>query len=214
MLTSTNFNPRTREGCDPVWHIALLPREAISIHAPVKGATQNPIPAGSKKYHFNPRTREGCDVHDIRIIRNGHSISIHAPVKGATFRGYLPSPGPAHFNPRTREGCDAKVSFRHMQYEKISIHAPVKGATVDPATLTASVFISIHAPVKGATPSLRRLVLDDGHFNPRTREGCDPLPIRVFCVSCPNFNPRTREGCDLRVLNACNDYKLFQSTHP
>ncbi len=55
-----NFNPRTREGCDPEFgHKA--PGNSISIHAPVKGAT-----------------------YEIGIPKGVSKISIHAPVKGAT----------------------------------------------------------------------------------------------------------------------------------
>ena len=36
-----NFNPRTREGCDQVMSVSTLVTVwSISIHAPVKGATQ------------------------------------------------------------------------------------------------------------------------------------------------------------------------------
>jgi len=56
------FNPRTREGCDfgsP--YIGLSPR--VSIHAPVKGATQKVL----------------------QDVLEGKPVSIHAPVKGATY---------------------------------------------------------------------------------------------------------------------------------
>ena len=36
---SINFNPRTREGCDPFQPFAFCNFRTISIHAPVKGAT-------------------------------------------------------------------------------------------------------------------------------------------------------------------------------
>ena len=35
------FNPRTREGCDAFLDVDLYPIQAISIHAPVKGATMS-----------------------------------------------------------------------------------------------------------------------------------------------------------------------------
>ena len=37
-----HFNPRTREGCDAVAAAVLDVVAAISIHAPVKGATKRP----------------------------------------------------------------------------------------------------------------------------------------------------------------------------
>ena len=56
---------------------------AVSIHAPVKGATSNGYSEQVTYQGFNPRTREGCDL--IIIFTNPQSTS---------------------FNPRTREGCD------------------------------------------------------------------------------------------------------------
>ena len=57
-----DFNPRTREGCDAPWHGCRWSHQAISIHAPVKGATRW-----------------------IQLShRRSSPISIHAPVKGAT----------------------------------------------------------------------------------------------------------------------------------
>ena len=78
-----NFNPRTREGCDVDVRRRLALREEISIHAPVKGAT-------------DALFRRDDDV----------PISIHAPVKGATREPITSTPGSLNFNPRTREGCD------------------------------------------------------------------------------------------------------------
>ena len=39
-LVTNNFNPRTREGCDPWADLDYLVDADISIHAPVKGATK------------------------------------------------------------------------------------------------------------------------------------------------------------------------------
>ena len=81
-----NFNPRTREGCDP----------QLSLHA------------GQCRPDFNPRTREGCDDDSEEIGIEVIHISIHAPVKGATHRCRNREQTAAYFNPRTREGCDKK----------------------------------------------------------------------------------------------------------
>ena len=55
-----SFNPRTREGCD---HAARSePKNFfVSIHAPVKGATDYLVEEIERVWSFNPRTREGCD---------------------------------------------------------------------------------------------------------------------------------------------------------
>ncbi len=60
-----------------------LPSPDVSIHAPVKDATQN---------------------HLIEIPKIW--VSIHAPVKDATCRISLGIIQGMRFNPRTRKGCD------------------------------------------------------------------------------------------------------------
>ena len=47
-----NFNPRTREGCDAVSLANVDKALQISIHAPVKGATQKEVIQMSKWYTF------------------------------------------------------------------------------------------------------------------------------------------------------------------
>ena len=124
-LYPTSFNPRTRVGCDEI-----VPRitiaKAVSIHAPVWGATQsltginyqlmefqsthpcgvrrNPI-ACYRIICFNPRTRVGCDT---KTRCRCHSL--------------------LRFNPRTRVGCDHSL-LRISIIINVSIHAPVWGAT-------------------------------------------------------------------------------------
>ena len=145
------FNPRTREGCDPASALSDKDSLPISIHAPVKGATQRcSVPPRQDRY-FNPRTREGCDSKRFFRSFAGVSISIHAPVKGATASSMSASMSLAcYFNPRTREGCDCIVCGSYID-DGISIHAPVKGATERDVHDDTEIPISIHAPVKGAT---------------------------------------------------------------
>ena len=80
---------------------------AVSIHAPTKGATGISIIIFFSNACFNPRSHEGSDDNIIEISKNQY-VSIHAPTKGAT---------PAHtalrtlktgFNPRSHEGSDQK----------------------------------------------------------------------------------------------------------
>ena len=150
----TNFNPRTREGCDYTSHgsiktilpisihapvkgatfaraIARGVTDYISIHAPVKGATPQNWESCQRLLDFNPRTREGCDKTGTNTEQDDNR----------------------HFNPRTREGCDRRFWRHDRSSRNISIHAPVKGATIYYA--------------RSPRPAL--------YFNPRTREGCDPL---------------------------------------
>ena len=99
--------------------------ELISIHAPVKGATRYLFSVVVPLlFDFNPRTREGCDY-------------------GSTTRRQKRM---YNFNPRTREGCDVRQLQARTQGHAISIHAPVKGATPSQKRLITAllVFQSTH----------------------------------------------------------------------
>ena len=56
-----DFNPRSREGSDGQTFIDII-HSSISIHAPVKGATQPRGVEARLLQHFNPRSREGSDI--------------------------------------------------------------------------------------------------------------------------------------------------------
>ena len=62
-------------------------RLAISIHAPMKGATWITNRYVISFLHFNPRTHEGCDFVKHFNHPQADAISIHAPMKGATLPG-------------------------------------------------------------------------------------------------------------------------------
>ena len=82
-LHRLSFNPRTRKGCDMRIHPFILDFLKVSIHAPVKGAT-----------NFD------------HIKKSIEIVSIHAPVKGATDNKSNFGELLSCFNPRTRKGCD------------------------------------------------------------------------------------------------------------
>ena len=78
-----DFNPRSREGSDDISRLSQI-AGTISIHAPVKGATN---------------LRSGEMTGEL-------IISIHAPVKGATVSLARQKTESSNFNPRSREGSD------------------------------------------------------------------------------------------------------------
>ena len=163
------FNPRSREGSDAK-EVFLTTKKRISIHAPVKGATelylkrvlipefQSTLPWRERplyirvlqhQIYFNPRSREGSDANR-QVDRFSALISIHAPVKGATLRSHWLRTFYFNFNPRSREGSDRVSCW-----------------------------------------SILRL----SYFNPRSREGSD-LSIYDARSITSDFNPRSREGSD------------------
>ena len=73
--------------------------------------------------------------------------------------------------------------------------------------------ISIRAPVKGATVISSQGSGAVSNFNPRSREGSDPIrgPSRP---PGSHFNPRSREGSDYPTLILCAREYQFQSALP
>ena len=123
---SLGFNPRSHEGSDTAQADKQNKWNAVSIHAPTKGAT-----------------------YIEEILPNDTVVSIHAPTKGAThvdihlncivgFQSTLPrrerrqgiklGVRPVCFNPRSHEGSDDYNTVLR-RVVKVSIHAPTKGAT-------------------------------------------------------------------------------------
>ena len=80
----------------------------VSIHAPVRGATGLGGDGFQNKYSFNPRAREGRDIM-IGLLPFFCIVSIHAPVRGATISRTSGSRWARCFNPRAREGRDACI---------------------------------------------------------------------------------------------------------
>ena len=101
-----NFNPRSREGSDPVCTLPPCP-PGISIHAPARGATGSLRHISLGHRDFNPRSREGSDDF---LFATCYSIN--------------------YFNPRSREGSDGQSVSAESIHIAISIHAPARGATI------------------------------------------------------------------------------------
>ena len=168
----------------------------ISIHAPAKGATFLSRACSSGSKNFNPRSREGSDVKGV-CWHKRMGISIHAPAKGATIPALLLVSNPIlfqstlprrerhenhqqgfhhrHFNPRSREGSD-HLLFQLVRHLIISIHAPAKGAT------TETFPVLFYWVFQSTLPRRERRASDlqgmrHCHFNPRSREGSDPVQI-------------------------------------
>ena len=121
-----SFNPRSREGSDKL-QIAQMQMQAVSIHAPAKGATMNSEYSGDCITSFNPRSREGSDFGNF-YFSNKHTSFNPRSREGSDQRWIMHPDLHRGFNPRSREGSDDWV--KALKDENIvSIHAPAKGAT-------------------------------------------------------------------------------------
>ena len=77
------FNPRAREGRDLGVEVRDLYREEVSIHAPVKGATQHDAVGGEDSVVSIHAPVKGATDGNPKV-HVCYVVSIHAPVKGAT----------------------------------------------------------------------------------------------------------------------------------
>ena len=143
------FNPRSHERSDHESSNTTFDR-LISIHAPTRGATRNPLVYQSRSVisihaptrgatihikfiavmflNFNPRSHERSDWWGV-VCTSTIYISIHAPTRGATKGGLHGCSHICNFNPRSHERSDKDTADGAMQ-KSISIHAPTRGATV------------------------------------------------------------------------------------
>ena len=91
ILPEMSFNPRIRKGCDDN-NMRVEPLVFVSIHASVKDATREPLPA---KYYGTVSIH--ASVKDATVIfiyvLFGVTVSIHASVKDATVVPGLVRPG-------------------------------------------------------------------------------------------------------------------------
>ena len=83
--------------------VHILPKNhflAISIHAPIKGATGMALIITLSCGNFNPRTHKGCDI-DI----------------------FIPTFGAKYFNPRTHKGV--RPQYIITRYQHLSIYSAI-----------------------------------------------------------------------------------------
>ena len=193
------FNPRAREGRDPA-RSGPHRGDAVSIHAPAKGATSPRMRKSRLTRRFNPRAREGRDTSPCLMLPIDSSFQSTRPRRARHSRYFIVDrsqmfqstrPRRARRSPRPYLTSGLIVSI-HAPAKgatssrrtpsiplRVSIHAPAKGATPSPPPRTfQTVIVSIHAPAKGATHALMP-IFSDTCFNPRAREGRDVGPYRL-----------------------------------
>ena len=105
-ISISHFYPRTPAGCDiplpyflrsrfiflsthpcGVRRFGSLEHQTafeISIHAPLRGATNYQVSPFKSPLNFYPRTPAGCDIYVDKSTGEQKVISIHAPLRGAT----------------------------------------------------------------------------------------------------------------------------------
>ena len=136
------------------------------------------------------------------------------------------------FNPRTRTGCDMILTAEYNSLAFQSTHPHGVRRALTQQYTEAMMFQSTHP--HGVRHTCSKPCYPLPCFNPRTRTGCDSVPMGHLSDPA-RFNPRTRTGCDdefenevkiikvsihapargaTRSSTPANRQEKFQSTHP
>ena len=146
------------------------------------------------------------------LIKGTIQISIHAsakeatpirPIQGLLARGFQSTP------PRRRRRL---MRGSHTYDSRISIHASAKEATPAYQYFRRNKRISIHASAKEATQLQSRDFCASFNFNPRLREGGDPLPSCPVCSVDISIHASAKEAT--ATMGTTVDKIGFQSTPP
>ncbi len=101
-----SFNPRAHAGRDVSTKTRCNPRQIVSIHAPMQGATLKCSPKTSTAILVSIHAPMQGATSLFWCSHRPPEVSIHAPMQGATSRPVL-----------------------HLPVSIVSIHAPMQGAT-------------------------------------------------------------------------------------
>ena len=148
---------------------------AVSIHAPMQGATSCATPHSREIFCFNSRTHAGCDETNyacnslIKPFQFTHPCRVRRHYKSLRDFTYF------CFNSRTHAGCDPTLPGNAMRH-KVSIHAPMQGATH-----------SSHLPHGTSTFG----------FNSRTHAGCD---VSAYSFRANDSAFQFTHPCRVRLL--------------
>ena len=207
ILWSTRFQSTRPHGARPCVLRLLFSPDAVSIHAPARGATTPMIPGPG---------RAGVSIHapargatePVSAAQDLAEVSIHAPARGATICRAASWSGSPSFNPRARTGRDrrAHAAVHHCSsfnprartgrdstdrrgasrgnlFQSTRPHGARRLAALGAC---ANAGVSIHAPARGATRPPAGGLPPRAGFNPRARTGRDAIAVQqllLFLVS-------------------------------
>ena len=146
-ITYTYFNPRSHERSDHLANFGWT-TNAISIHAPTRGATLIVHICRSHMVFQSTLPREERQLTDCTFFV--HQKFQSTLPREERPRGVEVTFTVMNFNPRSHERSDDKDKGPWLCVT-ISIHAPTRGATDSRTAYENLTSISIHAPTRGAT---------------------------------------------------------------
>ena len=179
-------------------YVASRNPDAVSIHAPARGATLY-ISLRVRLISEFQFTRPRGARHEYWPEFAHLGVSIHAPARGATFLPLAKCIVISSFNSRAREGRDYSGASLTCPMGTVSIHAPARGATQYNKSHSPLASVSIHAPARGAT-GLGSTNFTGGVFQFTRPRGARHAGKAKYNAMLYSFNSRAREGRDLRFV--------------
>ena len=184
-----NFNPRSREGSDPVCTLPPCP-PGISIHAPARGATGSLRHISLGHRDFNPRSREGSDDF---LFATCYSIN--------------------YFNPRSREGSD-DGNEKKIAVDDLFQSTLPRGERRSVRLRREHPYCHFNPRSREGSDNIFNLTfIGTCNFNPRSREGSDEVFLShwLFINSFQSTLPR---GERRESTSGMDQHRKFQSTLP
>jgi len=86
------------------------------------------------------------------------------------------------------------LDYVNCQYHSISIHTPAREWPRMPVVTVSDLEISIHTPAREWPVPTDVRCCPTGHFNPHSRKGVTPVPVRLLSGAYKYFNPHSRKG--------------------
>ncbi len=142
------FNPHAPTGRDIAVPALLMFFNFVSIHTPLRGATNlRPFAAAFKMFQS---TRPYGARPNPPLYVGGFIVSIHTPLRGATAASARRSPVGLFQSTRPYGARHEPLQIPHMCLF-VSIHTPLRGATIQTRYFCTRTRVSIHTPLRGAT---------------------------------------------------------------
>ncbi len=194
---SACFDSRPRAGSDRRRTGRSKPRQAVSIHAPARGATPIARPPESlSQFRSTPPRGER---HSYSIMGITELLFRSTPPRGERPDFAAPIAISDPFRSTPPRGERRQDMLRHGVPRAVSIHAPARGATLRRSTWAWRARCFDPRPRAGSDLSLAQFATGKLSFDPRPRAGSDNSLI-ICAAKNRSFDPRPRAVSDYSVI--------------
>jgi len=149
MLLQHEFQSTHPCGVRPETRLGVSRKGAVSIHAPVRGAT---LPVRIQKESVQFQSTHPCGVRPFCFWKKNEPCRFQSTHPcGVRLSDWEVKYYDSGFNPRTRAGCDIPEPPKSLNKFGFQSTHPCGVRLSAPLRVTFTCLVSIHAPVRGAT---------------------------------------------------------------